>query len=161
MKFSFQLLRCFDVLHLGWPGKLLAGNTIAVCFRPAVQLMWQLMRQGVEASAAVVTQSSGNTSSSGASSSSSGASSSSSSSSNSTAASGHPRVWSEAVERLGRLADRTVTEFGGLLQSGLPGMPQQSIELLAEPDLYRALATALGERFGSHSHPNRPCSPAT
>jgi hypothetical protein len=152
--FSFQLLRCFDILHLGWPGKLLAGNTIAACFRPAVQLMWQLMRQGVEAPTAVVTESSGNTSSSGA-------SSSSSSSSNPVAAV-HPRVWSEAVNRLSRLADRTVTEFGEHILSGLSGMPQQSVELLAEPDLYRALAAALGEGFGSHRHQQtRPCSPAT
>jgi hypothetical protein len=141
--FSLQLLSCYDMLHLGWPGKLLAGNTIAACFGPAVQLMWQLMRQGVEAPTAVVTQSSGNTSSSGA---------GSSSSSSNSAATGDPCVWSKAASHLNALAARTVLEFDGVLHPGLPGMPQQSVELLAEPDLYRALAAAIGEIFGGHSH---------
>jgi hypothetical protein len=149
--FSFQLLSCFEMLHLSWPGKLLAGNTIAACFRPAVQLMWQLMRQDVAASAAAVTHSSGNTSSSGA---------GSSSNSSNIAASVRLRPWFKAACHSSVLALHIVTEVG-LPQPDLPWLPQQSIELLAEPELYRTLATALGERFRNHNHQKWPGAPAT
>jgi hypothetical protein len=114
------LLRCYSTLSSKWPGKLLAGNTIAACFRPAVLLMWQVM--GVDA--AMVSRCN----------------------SGSSADAHYP---TDAVAITAWTCDNAGRVFSEIahqaLSHGLASLPQQTIKLLAEPTLYQELGVALGE----------------
>jgi hypothetical protein len=114
------LLKLYEALAAHWPGKLLAGNTIAACFKPAVLLMWELMQTG-------------------------GMVFKYNSSSSSSNADFEASCSSAAALWIKNLAIRLSKEEGlaGLQQ--LPGLPQQSIELLAAPVVYKVLAVGLGE----------------
>jgi hypothetical protein len=123
---SGLLLRCYDVLTSKWPGKLLAGNTIAACFKPAVQLMWEVM----EFDAAMTNHANIRAAISG---------------SSDDARGPYP---TDAVALTAWIYDnarRVSIELSRQEMShGPDSMPQQSVELLAEPTLYEQLGVALG-----------------
>jgi hypothetical protein len=125
---SYLLLTCFEALAAHWPGKLLAGNTIAACFKPALTLVWELMR----ISAMVYTHPSDRPADG------------SSSSSNDSISS---RSSLELANWVRMLAMRLSSEVGEQQLQALPGLPQQSLLLLAEPVLYKLLGVGLGERL--------------
>jgi hypothetical protein len=128
---SWMLLRCYEAVFTPWPGKLLAGSTLASCFKPALQLLRELMRQDAKGARHYNSKPSASSSSS-----------------------------SDTAKLIGSAALQTVSWVCSLGQrlnkdlvqqelSGLPGLPQQSIALLAEPDLYEVLGVAVGEHVAA------------
>jgi hypothetical protein len=110
-----------------WPGKLLAGNTIATCFKPAVLLLWELMR----ANTTLVQQ----------------ARNLRADSSGSIGAGEDANCSLAATLIVRNLARGLWQELAHQELQGLPGLPQQSVQLLGEPALSKLLAVALGEHL--------------
>jgi hypothetical protein len=104
---------------------LLAGNTIAACFRPAVLLMWEAM--GVDA--AMISRANRRAADSP-----------------SSADAHYP---TDAIALSGWICDNAARVFLEIahqaLGHGLASLPQQTIELLAELALYEELGVAIGE----------------